>query len=150
MSIDAMKQALEALEYIENNYMSLPAPAIKAIAALRLAIEQAERVKRAEEAFAAASDEMKGEQAERQAPVAYTQGHCKEKAKPGGCQLHNLHCGYPACDRKPVTAPPQRQPLTEEELEELMMNYGYDADDECMKEMLKEAIERAHGIGGGE
>jgi hypothetical protein len=43
MSIDAMKQALEALEYIENNYMSLPAPAIKAIAALRLAIEQTER-----------------------------------------------------------------------------------------------------------
>jgi len=43
MSIDAMKQALEALEYIENNYMSLPAPAITAIAALRLAIEQTER-----------------------------------------------------------------------------------------------------------
>jgi hypothetical protein len=43
MSIDAMKQALEALEYIENNYMSLPSPAIKAIAALRLAIEQAEK-----------------------------------------------------------------------------------------------------------
>lgn len=30
---------------------------------------------------------------------AYTTGHCKEKAKKGGCQLHNLHCGYPACDR---------------------------------------------------
>jgi hypothetical protein len=43
MSIDAMKQALEALEYIENSYMSLPAPAIKAISALRQAIEQAER-----------------------------------------------------------------------------------------------------------
>ena len=42
----------------------------------------------------------------------------------------------------------KRQPLTEEELEELMMNYGYDADDEGMKEMLKEAIERAHGIEG--
>ena len=41
MSIDAMKQALEALEYIENSYMSLPAPAIKAISALRQAIEQA-------------------------------------------------------------------------------------------------------------
>ena len=43
MSIDAMKQALEALEYIENNYMSLPSPAIKAMSALRLAIEQTER-----------------------------------------------------------------------------------------------------------
>jgi len=28
-------------------------------------------------------------------------GLCAEKAKPGGCQLHNLHCGYPACDTKP-------------------------------------------------
>ena len=32
--------------------------------------------------------------------VAFTAGHCKEKQKPGGCQLHNLQCGYPDCDRK--------------------------------------------------
>ena len=45
-------------------------------------------------------------EAEKQAgPVAaYTEGHCAEKRKPGGCTLHNLHCGYPACDRK--AAPP--------------------------------------------
>ena len=43
-----------------------------------------------------------------QEPVAYTTGHCKEKAKPRGCQLHNLHCGYPSCDRKAVTTPSQR------------------------------------------
>jgi len=30
----------------------------------------------------------------------YTTGHCAEHAKPGGCQLHNLHCGWPDCDRK--------------------------------------------------
>jgi hypothetical protein len=35
-----------------------------------------------------------------QEPVAYTTGHCIEKAKPGGCPLHNLHCNFPACDRK--------------------------------------------------
>jgi hypothetical protein len=23
---------------------------------------------------------------------------CEEKAKPNGCQLHNLHCGYPNCE----------------------------------------------------
>jgi hypothetical protein len=28
--------------------------------------------------------------------------------------------------------------LTDEYLDELVMNYGYDADDECMREMLKE------------
>ncbi len=33
----------------------------------------------------------------------YTTGHCKEHSKPGGCQLHNLHCGYPECDRKQVS-----------------------------------------------
>lgn len=27
-----------------------------------------------------------------------TSGWCEEKKKPGGCQLHNLHCGYPNCD----------------------------------------------------
>lgn len=29
-----------------------------------------------------------------------TTGHCAEKKKPGGCQLHNLQCGYPQCDKK--------------------------------------------------
>lgn len=29
-------------------------------------------------------------------PVAI---HCPEKRKPGGCQLHNLHCGWPECNK---------------------------------------------------
>lgn len=29
-----------------------------------------------------------------QATVIY----CKEKLQPGGCQLHNLQCGWPACN----------------------------------------------------
>jgi len=24
---------------------------------------------------------------------------CPEKLKPGGCQLHNLHCGWPDCNK---------------------------------------------------
>jgi len=35
---------------------------------------------------------------------AYTTGHCAEHAKPGGCQLHNLHCGWPDCDRRAALA----------------------------------------------
>jgi hypothetical protein len=47
-----------------------------------------------------------------QKPVSYTTGHCKEKAQPNGCQLHNLHCGYPACDRKAVVNPqPKQEPV---------------------------------------
>lgn len=36
-------------------------------------------------------------------PVSLSTGHCKEKAKPGGCSLHNLQCGYPSCDRRPTS-----------------------------------------------
>lgn len=43
MSITAMQQALEALEYIDNNYMSLPKIGNKSITALRTAIEAAEK-----------------------------------------------------------------------------------------------------------
>ena len=32
----------------------------------------------------------------------FTAGHCAENKKPGGCQLHNLQCGYPSCDRRPA------------------------------------------------
>jgi len=37
---EALKLALEALEYIEHNYMSLPAPATKAITAIKEALAQ--------------------------------------------------------------------------------------------------------------
>lgn len=46
MSIEAMKQALEALEYIENNYMSLPKVGNDAITSLRQAIAEAEKQER--------------------------------------------------------------------------------------------------------
>lgn len=26
-------------------------------------------------------------------------GLCENRKKPGGCPMHNLQCGYPACDR---------------------------------------------------
>jgi hypothetical protein len=66
MSIDAMKQALEYLDSPSSKLWPAGTQ-YKIITALRLATEQAERVKRAEEAFAAASEGMKGEQAEKQA-----------------------------------------------------------------------------------
>ena len=43
MTIEALKKALEALEYIDNNYMSLPKIGNKSITALRAAIEVAEK-----------------------------------------------------------------------------------------------------------
>lgn len=37
----------------------------------------------------------------------YTTGHCPNHNKPGGCQLHNLQCGWPSCDRRPVKTAPE-------------------------------------------
>ncbi|UZW62716.1 hypothetical protein [Lysobacter enzymogenes] len=31
-------------------------------------------------------------------------GACKQMRQPGGCPLHNLHCGYPKCDEFPADA----------------------------------------------
>ncbi len=81
--------------------------------------------------------------------VSYTTGHCKEKAQPNGCQLHNLHCGYPACDRKAVVNPqPKREPLTNKNpllvfAKECVL--GAYREDELADAAFK-AIEAAHGI----
>jgi hypothetical protein len=89
MTIEAMKQALEALENTTPTGFNMERDKqfYAAITALRTAIAEAEK----------------------QEPVAYTTGHCKQKAQPGGCQLHNVHCGYPDCDRKAVATPPAAQ-----------------------------------------
>lgn len=116
MSIDAMKQALEALKECSR------VPHIRGlqptIAALRLAIEQAER----------------------QEPVAW-------QATADKCQIQTV----PAKGGLLPTAPPQRQPLTEEEMLEILV--GIDAETKRLPPGMKafaRAIERAHGIGGGE
>jgi hypothetical protein len=136
MSIDAMKQALEALEYIENNYMSLPAPAIKAIAALRLAIEQAERQQPVL---------VNIELSRRMAAVKVSNfyGSIIRDAEKEIERLHGLVLQH--------TAPPQRQPLTDETMLEILV--GIDAETKRLPPGMKafaRAIEHAHGIGGGE
>ena len=37
--------------------------------------------------------------------------HCPELKKPGGCQLHNLHCGYPKCNVPKAAPEGQAEPL---------------------------------------
>ena len=41
---------------------------------------------------------------ERDAGPTFTTGHCANHRARGGCQLHNLQCGYPDCDRRPARA----------------------------------------------
>lgn len=33
--------------------------------------------------------------------ISKAKAYCAEMKKPGGCQLHNLHCGYPNCNKPP-------------------------------------------------
>ena len=45
----------------------------------------------------------------------YTTGHCPNHNQPGGCQLHNLQCGWPNCDRRQVQHQPQAAASVSEE-----------------------------------
>ena len=38
--------------------------------------------------------------------TTYTTGHCSAARQPGGCPHHNLQCGWPNCDRKPIEPQP--------------------------------------------
>jgi hypothetical protein len=72
---------------------------------------------------------------EEQEPVACTYPHCQTTA---GCKG--------ACS----TAPPQRKPLTREQIQALLSQH-FDDDRMCGDDMtLVRAIERAHGIGGSD
>jgi hypothetical protein len=172
MSIDAMKQALEYLDSPSSKLWPAGTQ-YKIITALRLAIEQAERVKRAEEAFAAASEGMKGEQAEKQEHHAAGCALLKIPSRDCDCQemrepvayVSGYYAGY--CVIEPLnramvmpngmalyTAPPQRQPLTEEEIEAvwkvaMFEDNGRHAllDNQPFVHFAR-AIERARGIGG--
>jgi hypothetical protein len=117
MNLDAMKQVREALEWAldfipPESETDCDCPLCTAYDAMSLAIEQAERVKRAEEAFAAASDEMKGEQAERQEPVAWmTELPPKEPNETAfRFTAHKFVADEWENSTPLYTAPPQRQP----------------------------------------
>ena len=90
-----MQQALEALELLSQQPTDSALDyADNAITALREALAQPE-----------------------QEPVAHTTGHCENHKQKGGCQLHNLQCGWPDCDRKPITAPqPEQEPVAWEDV----------------------------------
>ena len=93
------------------------------------------------ECIKAQRDELRERLAQpEQEPVAYTTGHCENHKQKGGCQLHNLQCGWPDCDLKPITTPAQRTwvGLTDEEAMQICVDCG------CLSEdwlTLLDAIE---------
>ena len=127
---EALKLALEAFEYIENNYMSLPAPATKTITAIKEALAQQE-----------------------QEPVAWVSKRDLFQ------MIHAKVSNVVVCEKDRVhteplyTNPPQRKPLTDEEIDHAAGLRGcYSASlgewSFSPKELIDfaRAIEAAHGI----
>jgi hypothetical protein len=99
---EALRLALEAFEYIEHNYMSLPAPATKAITAIKAALE--------------AKDE----------PVAWispTELLVMRGNALGGAKDWRVNVGLKPEDGDVglYTTPPQRNPLTDEEIHQIFI-----------------------------
>jgi len=133
MSLDAMKQALEALGSVGSFNPDVWAKIDSAEEALRLAIEQAER----QEPVAWADLLKEADQIVRSNPLW--------KQFIDGTPLSSAIAVWMADFAQKYTAPPQRQPLTDEEIKAVIRAGEYDS----MEEFAR-AIERAHGIGGGE
>ncbi len=166
MSIDAMKQALEALNFHNLGRENVPKKSAEAITALRLAIEQAEKPDNNDGPIndgwqLSVSDGHSGrgvyaymveypeegavflmpiEQAEKQEPVAFFDPVARRlRQNPAfqvGVSVATWHGEIPL-----YTAPPQRQPLTEEEIDDIWRTH-------LSRDSRVRAIERAHGIGG--
>ena len=127
MSIDAMKQALEALIDLTNEMsdQDFVNQGMDAIAALRTAVEQAEK------------QEPVGEVLNERGDVDYL-----SYVPPAGTPLY--------------TAPPQRQPLTRKDVlaiidsEPAYMTTGLPMLYRDQVAIIVRKVERKHGIGGGE
>ena len=49
------------------------------------------------------SGQPQSSEAVRNAAPAKRRDYCREMLKPGGCQVHNMHCGYPKCNEAPAS-----------------------------------------------
>ncbi len=54
----------------------------------------------------------------------YTTGHCENAKAKGGCQMPNVHCGWPKCDRKQVGTPPAPAEKGEPDHKAAFTNYA--------------------------
>lgn len=68
----------------------------------------------------------------------YTTGHCEYNKRPGGCPHHNLHCGWPNCDRRPIeSTPPSAASVSERarvslDLNNLPAEWPWDEGSPCL------------------
>ena len=147
MTKEALKLALEALENIKNDpfKFDLKDDINKAITAIKEALANEALEKMAENARELGLD-YEPEQTE-QEPVVFWDGESrfvsqktKEWDKRTGGTL-----GF-GCDIALYTTPPQRKPLTDEEIQDLLMPVRISGDGYYLR--IARAIEAAHGIKG--
>ena len=120
---DALKLALEALEYISSHYMSLPKIGCMALAVV-------------EEALA--------EPAQQQEPAAVARVDDLER----GGRVRALAMGL-GLDAPLYTTPPQRKPLTDEQIKRMAAKWFLSMYWPLCNTFAR-AIEAAHGIKGDE
>jgi hypothetical protein len=125
----AAQQALEALEYYEHRGIDWCYADKEAITALRTALAEPEQEPVAWGVF---------EDRNLHDPC-FTRKDAEELAR-----LKGTH----AVVQPLYTHPPQRKPLTEEEIVDLWAGVSMDYDDQISIIEMARAIERAHGIGG--
>ena len=137
--IEAMKQAIEALNYIEDKYMSLPKVGIEAITSLRQAIAEAEKQERGEpvdlSSFLCGYAQIKDGQY-KFANMRTVELLTKDEFGPIYAIPEEL------IDSLYTHPQPKREPLTDEQIAEF---FGVKAVDESFVDFVR-AIEAAHGI----
>jgi hypothetical protein len=183
MSLDAMKQALEALDVDRNkDHWEVARDRQRAITALRLAIEQAERqepvawrefdgeggydyrtyddnenfrdeyIKRNGQRYASWVEPLytAPPQQEKQGPVAHLWQHSETGRTRIVMPDQIITTDATWFVVGPLyLAPPQRQPLTEEEIDQGLLRTNYALQTAAAWRDGVRFAERAHGIGGG-
>jgi hypothetical protein len=141
--IDVMKQALETFERMNHEDSIFAGEFDREVAALRLAIEQAER------------QEPVGSFLTHEEAIKFCRRY-RPGIEPTEKHIAATIDAYAALfgDLSPASlaAPPQRQPLTDEEIQKLAdthLFYQPEPYEVSGVFNLARAIERAHGIGGG-
>lgn len=65
---------------------------------------------------------------------------CPEKLKPGGCQLHNLHCGWPKCNEAAQPEQPAKMPT---DIHSCSLHCDRPACIKAQRDQMRDAIDAA-------
>jgi hypothetical protein len=140
MSIEAMKQALEALEYYRSAEDYQPTPASEAITALRQAIEQAEMIEKSTKAWADTPDHFR-DATKKVVPSKYSNSHQPVAWREimGKWKTHYYDYNEDGRGEPLYAAPREWVGLTDEDRSELLtQHHGWNEFGQVIESKLKE------------